>query len=158
MFDPDELRRERDREFARALTEHTNYLAMSLRQWILDEASEARPLLQSLEPTLKGVVAGRLKQAQDFIERLERGEAKAAFDDVRVWCDDVRHEIEEGSYANPLEAKLDADRALWRLERQIRELFLIRLFVDRFMSETEVAELDKGQDTEADSDEGKPSM
>jgi hypothetical protein len=137
VFDSDELRRQRDRGFARALTGHTIYLAMVLRDWILEEATEARPLLQSLEMALTGVVTGRLRQAQDFVERIERGEAKAAFDEVQAWCDEVREDVEVGSYSDPLEAMLDGNRALWRLESQIRELFRIRTFVDRFMSESE---------------------
>jgi hypothetical protein len=137
MFDPDELRRQRDRIVARALTQHTIYLAMALRDWIQEEAREARPVLQSLEPMLAGVVAGRLKGALQFLDDLERGDAKAAFDEVGEWCDEITQDIEERRYLDPLQARLDADRALWRLERQIRELFSIRLFADRFADQSE---------------------
>ena len=133
MFDSGQLRDERDNALARALTMHAQYLAMSLRDWIREECREIRPLMESLNPVLQGVVRGRLAQILERLDDIERDELSRAYNGVGARC----QEIIDGDYEDPLDARLAAEETLWRLERLVRELGRMRRFYERFMSEAE---------------------
>jgi len=132
MFDPEELRTERDRHLAYSLSQHASFLAMGLRDWLQEELRELRPVLEALVPLLSGVVAGRLTIALERLDDIDRRELTEAYTAVKQRCDEIR----DGDYEDPLDARLAADEVLWRLEKLVRELMRLRRFADQFVEES----------------------